>query len=627
MTTQLRKHLYLTTLLIGLTLGGTVAAAFTAWTREPAVRVSSPSASQDLAHHVKFLASEQLTGRGVGTPGIDRARDYIAAEFARYGLRPGGDHSGYFQRFDVAVGVTVKQPSSLRIGTEQVPGLHEEWTPLGLSASGQVAADLVFVGYGITAKDYGYDDYDGIDVNGKIVLVLRYEPPPKNADSPFKKFPRYSIHSALRTKAKNARDHGASGMILVDLHRADGDKAELLSIRSSLWRGGRSLVAAQIKRDVIEQRLARHGISLAALKKKIDRTARPASMSLPGLTAALQVNLAELRRSAENVVAVLPGGEPSLREENIIIGAHYDHLGFGHYGARDGRAAGTIHPGADDNVSGTAVLLDLARRLAHLPVKPASSIVFVAFSAEELGLFGSRHFVDNAKSIGSTKVMINLDMVGRLRDKRLTVFGSRSGQNLSQIVKTGAHQLGLELTESDDVGRSDHLSFYTKKIPVLHFFTGIHEDYHRPSDTWEKLNIDGMARVSDLVMATVLRIADTEAPISFVRLPSRHPPANPPAEGRGLSTYLGSIPAYGAAPEGVELAGVSDGSPAALAGLRAGDVIVQLANRKIQNIEDLTAALQSQKPGDEVAIVVRRAGNSVTLKAILGTRGAAVGRS
>ncbi|HEY7715886.1 MAG TPA: M20/M25/M40 family metallo-hydrolase [Candidatus Binatia bacterium] len=611
-------------LLVGLTLCGTVTAALTGWTLEPAARISPERSGHDLAHHAKFLASAELGGRGVGSDGIDSARDYIAAEFAKHGLRPGGEN-GFFQSFDVAVGVTVNQPSGLRLGNGEPLSVHEEWIPLGLSASDKVAADLVFAGYGITAKDYGYDDYENIDVKGKVVLVLRYEPPPKDPNSPFKKLPQYSIHSVLRTKADNARDHGAVGMILVDLSNPRRDENELLPPSSSLWRGGRSLVAAQVKRDILENRLAVSGTSLAALKEKIDRTERPASMPLTGVTAEMQVSLAELRRRADNVVAMLPGADPVLRQENIVIGAHYDHLGFGHYGTLDRRASGTVHPGADDNASGTVVLLELARRLANLPVKPARTIVFAAFSGEELGLFGSRHFVDRTGSLASTRAMINLDMVGRLRDNRLTVFGARSGENLSQIVSAQARQLGLELTESDEVGRSDHLSFYNKKIPVLHLFTGIHQDYHRPTDTWEKLNIDGMAKISDLVMATVLAIANVAAPINFVSLPTRRP-ADSRAAGRSLSVYLGSIPAYGTASDGVELTGVSDGSPAAIAGLRPGDVIIQLADKKIHDIEDLTSALAAQKPGDQVAIVVLRDGQPVTVKATLRAREPVLGR-
>ena len=622
MTRQARIKRVLATVLIGLMLGASATVALTAWTTGTLAQVQS--ATTELEKHAKYLASEQLTGRGVDTPGIKLARDYIAAEFAKYGLKPGGDNGSYSQGFDVAVGVTVKEPSSLNFAAAAPLALSEQWVPLGLSASNKVESELVFAGYGITAKDYGYDDYAGVDVKGKIVVVLRYEPPPKNANSPFKQYPQYSVHSALRTKASNARDHGAIGMILVDMHRP-GDNQELLSTGSSLWRGGRSLVAAQVKRDVLESRLAGLGISLSALKKNIDSAEKPASMPLAGLSAVLQVTLEEVRERAENVVAVLPGADSSLREENIVIGAHYDHLGFGHFGARDTGAAGNIHFGADDNASGTAVLLDLARRLMQSPVKPARSVVFVAFSAEELGLHGSRHFVERSPSIASTETMINLDMVGRLRDNRLTVFGSRSGHNFSRVVTTAASQLGLNVSESDDVGRSDHLSFYNRKIPVLHFFTGTHEDYHRASDTWEKLNYEGMAKVSDLVMASALQIANSREPINFVSLPSR-PPRAERADERSVSTYLGSIPEYGVNSEGVQLAGVMDGSPAALAGLRAGDVIIRLASKNIQSIEDLTTALGAQKAGDEVEIVALRAGSPVTFRATLRARGANLGR-
>jgi peptidase M28-like protein/PDZ domain-containing protein/PA domain-containing protein len=613
----------LATLLIALTLAATPTGTLIEWASS--VHAQAQSATSDLEKHAKYLASEKLTGRGVDTPGIKLARDYIAAEVAKYGLMPGGDGGSYFQSFDVAVGVTVEQPSGLTLASETPLVLAEQWIPLGLSLSGKIAAEMVFVGYGVTAKDYGYDDYAAVDVKGKIALVLRYEPPPKEAKSPFKKFPDYSSHSALRTKANNARDHGAVGMILVDLNNTGGGPAELLSTSSSLWRGGRTLVAAQVKRAVIENRLAAHGIALTALKEKIDSSGKPASMPLTGLTAALQVNLAEVRERADNVVAILPGSDSSRRDQNIVIGAHYDHLGFGHFGARDTRSAGTIHPGADDNASGTAVLLDLARRLAQLPVKPARTIIFAAFSAEELGLHGSRHFVDRAKPIVSTKAMINLDMVGRLRNNRLTVFGTRSAQHLSRIVIGAAGQLGLNVRESDDVGRSDHLSFYNKKIPVLHFFTGNHEDYHRSSDTSEKLNYEGMAKISDLVMASALQIAESREPINFVSLPSR-PPSELGTDGRSLNTYLGSIPEYGGNTNGVQLAGVTDGSPAALAGLRAGDVIIRLASMNIQSIEDLTAALGAQKPGDEVEIVALRAGNPVIFKAVLRARGSNLGR-
>ena len=581
----------------------------------------SPSSVEVLKTHARFLASEKLTGRGIDTPGILLARDYIAGEFARLGLQPAGDNGSYLQSFEVPTGVRVKQPANLTLGNQPALTLNRDWTPLGFSASKRVEAQLVFAGYGITAKEYGYDDYEDIDAKGKIVIVLRYEPPPKDGNSPFRKHPNYSVHAALRTKTNNARDHGAVGMILVDLHHQGDANRELISTRNSLWRGGNSLVAAQASRAPIEKWLEGHGVSLIKLRDKIDYQGKPASMEVPAGKATLEVNLEEIRQPAENVVAVLPGSDPRLKSENVVIGAHYDHIGLGHYGTRNSSTEGQVHHGADDNASGTAVLLELARRLSGSEFKPARTIVFAAFSAEELGLFGSRHYVNHPPvQLSSTKAMINLDMVGRLRDSRVTVFGTRTAEELSGVVKSAARELGLEISESDGIGRSDHMSFYGKKIPALHFFTGVHSDYHGPGDTWDKLNLEGMAKISELVLATVRSIANTSASLSFVSLPTV-PMAQAKSEAAVSTTYLGSIPDYSGADQGVRLAGVSAGSPAALAGLREGDVIVMLAETKVQTLEDLMLALVSKKPGDEVEIIVLRAAQPLRLKAVLRARG------
>jgi len=593
-----------------------VLAVLAAWAR--AAEVAAPDAAAELRRHVRYLASPELTGRGVDTPGIDLARDYIAAEFARAGLKAGGDNAGFFQSFEVAVGVAVSEPSSLTLGGEPPLQPHGAWIPLGLSKSGKAQAPIVFAGYGITAKEYGYDDYAAVDARGKIVLVLRYEPPPKDEKSPFRKPPGYSNFAALRTKANNAREHGAVGMILVDMDHAGDPQTELISTQTSLWRGGNGIVAAQIKRRAIEKWLEARGVSLAALKQTIDGSGKPASMEIPGANAVLEINLREDRRSASNVVGILPGADAKLKNQSVVIGAHYDHLGFGHFGAIDREAEGKIHPGADDNASGTAVLLELARRLGALPIKPARTIVFVAFSAEELGLYGSRYYADHPAAPAAMDAMLNLDMVGRLRDDRLTVFGARSGAGLSERVARRADPLGLVIGQSDDVGRSDHRSFYGKKIPVLHFFTGTHADYHRATDTWEKLNIEGMARVTDLVLGIALEIADAKEPIRFVSLPARSSQSS--ASAAGLRTYLGTIPDYGVASDGVRLAGVSGDSPAARAGLREGDVIVRLGEKKIQNIEDLTDALGAHQAGDQVDITALRNGRPITVKATLMSR-------
>jgi hypothetical protein len=261
----------------------------------------------------------------------------------------------------------------------------------------------------------------------------------------------------------------------------------------------------------------------------------------------------------------------------------------------------------------------LARRFSQSANRPKRSLVFVAFSGEELGLFGSRFFVEHFTFLPATKAMINLDMVGRLRDNRLTASGARSGSTLSDIVKSAGRDMDLTIGETNDVGRSDHMSFYNKKIPVVHFTTGVHADYHRPSDTWDKLNIEGMSRIADLVQSIITKLTDGQEPLKFVSLPSR--PSSQLSENRGgIAVYLGTMPDYGADTDGVRITGVADGSPAARAGLKEGDVIVKLADEKIQNIEDLTAVLRSHNPGDAVEITILRAGATVKLTATLQAR-------
>ncbi|HWO41893.1 MAG TPA: M28 family peptidase, partial [Candidatus Eisenbacteria bacterium] len=405
-----------------------------------------------------------------------------------------------------------------------------------------------------------------------------------------------------------------AGMILVDAH-ADDERGELVPIGSSLWRSENRIVAAQVKRSVVDRWLAPYGVSVAALRERIDRFEKPGSMPLPGASISLTVTLEAVRRRTANVIAVAPGYDAKHSGEAIVIGAHYDHIGRGQFGARDSSSTGQIHYGADDNASGVAVLLELARRLGA--VKLPRAVVLAAFSAEELGLFGSRHYVNRpAFPLDKTRAMINLDMVGRLRGNRVTVFGTGSARTFPAIVLDAARPLGLEVRQSDGIGRSDHMSFYARRIPVLHFFTGLHEDYHRPTDTWEKLNLDGMAKITDLVFAVAERIAATRDPLEFVSVPG----AASGIDVGGFNVYLGTIPDYESSLPGVRLAGVAGGSPAALAGLREGDVIVGFAGSEVRTIDDLTVQLQGRMPGEEVEIAVLRQSQPVSVKAVLSTR-------
>lgn len=489
------------------------------WATE--VSTSSSAIADEIMRHVRYLASDELTGRGVDTPGIVKARDYIANEFVKYGLVPLDKSGTYLQALNVVTGVKVKEPTTLTLGNGLPLALYQEWTPLGLSQSGIAKGEIVFVGYGITAKDHGYDDYAGVDVKGKIALVLRYEPPPKGEKSPFQKGARFSPHATLSAKATNARDHGASAVILVDLHPPRAGEKDLIPITRSLGRGQTGLVVAQVKRQIVERWFQEEGVSLAELKEKIDREEKPASLPLPRLKASLHVILEQITTKTDNVIGILPGSDPRLKEEVIVIGAHYDHVGLGYFGTRDSSTEGQIHNGADDNASGTAALLSLAQRLSRLPERPSRTIVFAAFTGEELGLYGSRHFVSHPPfPITSTKAMVNLDMVGRMTDNRVTVAGIDSAKEFRELVTEAGQQLGVGIRPSTGrIGRSDHAPFYEKNIPVLHLYTGSHDDYHRPTDDWEKLNIEGMVKISDVVLSVIEKIASAKEPPTFVRLP------------------------------------------------------------------------------------------------------------
>jgi hypothetical protein len=508
-------------IVVALFLFLAAAVAFSAWSFE---LPTTGDRSEAILKHARYLASDELMGRGVDHPAIDLARDYIAADFKRHGLSPGGDNGSFFQSLEVLVGADVKQPSSARIGAGEPLALSDEWVPFGFSRSGSVEAEVVFAGYGITAKDYGYDDYAGLDVKDKIVLVLRYEPPPKDDKSPFRKGPRYSNHAALVSKANNARAHGASGMILVDLHPPRAGEKGLIPLRRTLGHKDVGIVAAQVKREIVERALEKLGISLRELKERIDREERPASTPLPEARAALSVALEKVTRKTDNVIGVLPGADPELKKENIVIGAHYDHLGLGYFGTRDTTAEGQIHNGADDNASGTAVLMHLAERLSGRP-RPARTVVFIAFTAEELGTYGSNHYVNHPTfPLESTKAMINLDMVGRMKDNRLTAAGIDTAKEFRALVTAAGQEFGVEINPSSRAGGgSDHAPFYRRKIPVLHFYTGGHEDYHKPTDDWEKLNLEGMTKVSDVVLWVAEKLAMTKEAPTFVHAPPAKP--------------------------------------------------------------------------------------------------------
>jgi hypothetical protein len=378
------------------------------------------------------------------------------------------------------------------------------------------------------------------------------------------------------------------------------------------------LVAARVTRRVADRLLkAGGGENLARSQELIDAHQAPRSRALPD-SLRLRVALVKKRAFVHNIVGVWRGADST---KAIVIGAHYDHLGLGGESSLAPKEIGKPHVGADDNASGTAALLAVARAWSSSPVRPQRDLVFCAFAGEELGVLGSAHYVgDPARPIAGTAAMLNFDMVGRLRERRLTVMGTGTGVGLDSLVRLAAAPYGFDLKLSEDgYGPSDHSSFYKAKVPVLMFFTGAHADYHKPSDTWEKLDAGGIARIASLAFDITRRLDG--GPQLAYRQAAPDSAYRRVGGGSGYGATLGTIPDYSQSEGGVLIADVREGGPAAVAGMQGGDIITAMDGVRIDNIYDFTYALRTRRPGRKVAVSVLRGGQKLDFEAVLGKRG------
>ena len=569
-----------------------------------------------LKEHVGRLASGELEGRKTGTEGATRAAAYIANRFHDYGLgcpspnrqcrHAGNHHLGYLKGFPYVAAVELGSGNSLLSTAgvkEAAVALREDWTPLGFSPNGAVRqASVVFVGHGITAAELKHDDYAGLDVKGKIALALAGTP---DGDNPHGQFARFA---EARWKAIAAKDKGAAALLVVAREgQFRDDRLAQLSYDQTAGEAG--LPVAAVSRRAAAQLL---GLTDAAQLDGLKVGAGGGSMA-PGAgqaRASLVVDLKRREAPADNVVGILEGTDPQLKRETIVIGAHYDHLGRGGRSSLSPHSQ-EVHHGADDNASGVAGLLELARAFAA-ERKNRRTLVFVAFAGEEEGLVGSHYYVNQpAVPLADTVGMINLDMIGRLKDDKLTVGGvgtASEWRGWLEAANGGGPKLALQLNE-DGFGPSDHSSFYAKRVPVLFFFTGTHADYHKPSDTAEKINYEGHARVVGLVAEVVRSIDRAPTRPTYTLAKSA-----PNMAGRGFRVYLGTVPSYAESTDGLALDGVREDSPASRAGLRAGDKIVRLAGREIRNVYDYTYALGEMKGGQEYEVEAVRGGERLKLK-------------
>jgi len=637
-----------------------------------------PSSNQPsvdrLRQVIEYLASDALEGRRTGTPGANDAAHYIAGEFNRYGLRPGmqmarpartrGENQArYLQPFPYVAGVELGKNNLFFVNRGRPDDAMQflvgnDWMPVGFSSNGQVeAAPLVFAGYGITDAELKYDDYPSA-VKGRIALAFSGTP---DGDNPHGKFARYED---VRWKAIAARNAGAKALLVITQEsnlqddrlsrlrydNSAGDSgipvtviSRQLAIRLFRESEGEKLDALETAfRLVISQHLA-HGTASFGFSALQDANLIPVA----NYTLTLSIDIVRREAPSFNVVGILPGSDPKLKDEAIVLGAHYDHLGRGGEGSLAPRE-GEIHHGADDNASGVAGLLELARMLSTQNPKPRRTIVFIAFSGEEEGLIGSSYYINHpVVPLQNTVAMINMDMIGRLKERKLIVGGIGTAQEWRSMVNAdnsvqgmtvslnaprreavatgkgpivlGANgqpvvtmdptkQFFLTLNE-DGYGPSDHSSFYAKQIPVLFLWTGNHDDYHKPSDTADKINYEGEARIVSFVERIVWDIDKSDKRLAYTV-------AKSDSQGRtmGFRVYLGTIPNYADSNDGLKLDGVRDDSPASKAGLKAGDKIVKMAGRDVKNVYDYTYALGEMKAGQEYEVEIVRGSERLTLK-------------
>ena len=582
---------------------------------------------------INYLAGEECEGRGLKTKGIVKAGDYIATAFKDSGLKPAFKDGSYFQKFVVPGRGKLGKPNALALNRgdiETVLKIKEDFSVTAASGAGKKSTGLVFVGYGITSTEPKYDDYAGMDVEGKIVVILRRTPKADDAKGPFAQTGDDSP-APLTSKIQNAIAHRAVGILFVSDRGSAGKTDPLMEAErtaGSYFDGP----VFHVKRTAVDALTkSAKDKTLTEIEEAIDKDGKPFSFEVKGWKAESEVTITRELYPTRNVIGVLDGAGP-LADETIVIGAHYDHLGAGESGSFPNNS-GKTHYGADDNASGTSGLLELARRYGKIKNRQGRRIVFVAFSGEEQGLFGSIYYCKEPPfPLDKTKFMINMDMIGRLvavemkkgdggpKKDQLVVYGTGTTAGLDKFVDEANKTFDFKMFKiPGGTGPSDHSSFYAKKIPVLFFFTGTHKDYHKPTDTPDKINVAGLKKVADFVQVFAEHYTTTTEAVAYLKTKGggEDPTDTTPKSTGGRGPRIGIMPGnYGELDGGVLVAGVTEGGPAEKAGIKEDDVIVTIGGLPVKNIETYMAAMSGQKVGAEVEVIVLRKEKKVAVKVV-----------
>lgn len=568
-------------------------------------QTSSAVTATDLKKYVSFLASDDLKGRYPGTKEDKIAAEYIRDSFKKSGLRLMYDEG--LQTFEVVTKIYAGENNSLSIRNKKY-SIKEEFMPASFSKSDQLAAVAYFAGFGFSMDDstLKWDDYKDLDVKGKWVMILRGDPDMGKDTNRFEAF------SDDRDKVLTARDKGAAGVILVSGPQFDKTDA-LPELSYDKTQSDAGLPVIHVKRSVADDILATSANKIADLESRMIEEQRSYSFTLPALVDAT-VEIIHEQVKTFNVVAALEGSDPVLKQEYIIIGAHYDHLGMGGRGSGS-RAVDTlaVHNGADDNASGVAGIMELAEYYGTGSDKPARTLIFVSFGAEELGILGSKHFARNMPvPVKSVNAMINFDMIGRMDPEKKMIMIGGSGtavesDSLLNQLNNGRFYLSLS---AEGFGPSDHASFYAENIPVFFFTTGAHTDYHTPEDDFDKLNYSGEESLLEYSIKLIDYIGNSPASLTF----QEAGPKEQQGKGYRFKVTLGIMPDFTATDvQGVGVGGCRKDGPAEKAGLMKGDVIVAMDGMPVNNIYDYMSRLEKLKAGQRVSVDVMRNGKKEVL--------------
>lgn len=561
---------------------------------------------------LKYLSSDALEGRRAGSSANEVATQYVADQLKNLGVET---FSGsYKQAFTIFTGMSKFGDNHLRVSGEALT----KFEPVAFSSSGDLhSKEMVFVGFGISIPKndpkISYDDYDGLDVNNKIVVLMTGDPGVGNPQSPFRD-PDYINYRTLIYKLKNAEQKGAAGVVILNDPLSLADPTNESDPVFNSRDGGGDRFALLAGKATLKWFNSYSSTPVLDLQKKIASTGKPTSFKM-GKQADLSVHMKRNTGRVSNVVGFIEGNDQTLSKEVIILGAHFDHLGMGGQSSMEPSNEPKIHNGADDNASGTAMLLHLAEKLSKKPMK--RSVLFAFFNAEEIGLLGSKHLVsmwsryeaDYGKMVG----MLNFDMVGRF-DKEVALMGLATAHEWNDVLSTVTTKTIPIRTKKDAVGSSDHASFINADIPSLFYTTGAHSDYHRSTDDFHKIDLKSMVKIANHAEELIGKIAGDAVALTFDP-DSRN--GGDPGRNRGYGAHLGCVPEFGQSDDivGVLCVRTSPNSPAMGAGVQGGDILVQIGDIEIKTIYDLAFALKFYRAGDKVELAWKR-GRTVMKKVV-----------